>query len=131
MIAYFDTSAVIPLVIGEPSSATCARMWNEAVRSISVRLLCPEARAALTRAERMGRVTRRQHAAALVELDAIVTEIDHVEITAEPARNAGDLARELPRKSIRSDHKGQDCGATGTPEKRSSTAPSRLPSMTA
>ena len=91
MIAYFDTSAVIPLLIGEPSSATCARVWNEATRSISVRLLYPEARAALARAERMGRITKSQHAAAVAELETIVTEIDHVEISAELARNAGDL----------------------------------------
>ncbi len=93
MIAYFDTSAVIPLLIGEPSSATCARVWNEAARSISVRLFYPEARAALARAERMGRITKSQHAAAVAELETIVTEIDHVEITAELARNAGDLAQ--------------------------------------
>ena len=92
MIAYFDTSAVIPLLIGEPSSATCVRMWNEAARSISVRLLYPEARAALARAERMGRITKRQHLVAVAELEKIITEIDHVEVTAQLARNAGDLA---------------------------------------
>ena len=93
MIAYFDTSAVIPLLIGEPSSATCARVWNEAARSISVRLLYPEARAALAQAERLGRITKRQHGAAAAELESIITEIDHVEITAELARQAGDLAQ--------------------------------------
>ena len=93
MIAYFDTSAVIPLLIGEPSSATCTRMWNEAARSVSVRLLYPEARAALARAERMGRITKRQHQVAVAELETIITEIDHVEITAQLARNAGDLAQ--------------------------------------
>jgi predicted nucleic acid-binding protein len=93
VIAYFDTSAVIPLVIGEPSSATCARVWNEAARSISVRLLYPEARAALARAERVGRITKSQHAAAVAELETLVREIDHVEITAQLARNAGDLAQ--------------------------------------
>jgi uncharacterized protein len=93
VIAYFDTSAVIPLLIGEPSSVNCTRLWNEAARSISVRLLYPEARAALTRAQRMGRITTRQHEAAVAELETIVTEIDHVEITAELARSAGDLAQ--------------------------------------
>jgi len=93
VIAYFDTSAVIPLLVGEPSSGTCTRLWNEAARSISVRLLYPEARAALARAERMGRITARAHAAALIELETIVTEIDHIEITAELARDAGDLAQ--------------------------------------
>lgn len=93
MIAYFDTSAVIPLLIGEPSSATCTRVWNEAARSISVRLLYPEACAALARAERMGRITKRQHQSAVTELKAIITEIDHVEVTAELARHAGNLAQ--------------------------------------
>ena len=93
MIAYFDTSAVIPLLIGEPSSATCARVWNEAARSISARLLYPEARAALARADRRGRITKRQHESAVAELESIITEIDHVEITAELARHAGDLAQ--------------------------------------
>jgi uncharacterized protein len=93
VIAYFDTSAVVPLLIGEPSSATCARMWNEAARSISVRLLYPEARAALARAERMRRITKRQHADAVAELEMIITEIDHVEVSPELARNAGDLAQ--------------------------------------
>lgn len=93
MIAYFDTSAVIPLLIGEPSSVTCTRMWNEAARSVSVRLLYPESRAALARAERMGRINKSQHEAAIVELETIITEIDHVEITARLARHAGELAR--------------------------------------
>jgi uncharacterized protein len=93
VIAYFDTSAVIPLLIGEPTSATCARMWNEAARSISVRLLYPEARAALARAEWMGRITKRQHAVAVADLETIITEIDHVEITVELARHAGELAQ--------------------------------------
>jgi uncharacterized protein len=93
VIAYFDTSAMIPLFIGEPSSATCTRLWNEAARSVSIRLLYPEARAALARAERMGRITKRQHAVAVAELEKITTEIDHVEITAQLARNAGDIAQ--------------------------------------
>lgn len=93
MIAYFDTSAVIPLLVGEPSSATCTRMWNEAARIVSVRLLYPEARAALARARRMGRITARRHSAAVQELDAISTEIDHVEVTAPLAHQAGDLAQ--------------------------------------
>ena len=104
MIAYFDTSAVIPLLIGEPSSATCARLWNEAARSISIRLLYPETRAALARAGRMGRITKRQHSVAVAELETIVTQIDHVEITAELARNAGDVAQALQLRAYDAVH---------------------------
>lgn len=93
MIAYFDTSALVPLIVDEPSTELCNRLWNESTRVASVRLLYPEARAALARAQRMGRLTRSQLERAVVELDAIVTEVDHVELTAELARTAGELAQ--------------------------------------
>jgi uncharacterized protein len=57
VIAYFDTSAIIPLIINEPSSDRCNRVWDESSRVVSVRLLYPEARAALAKAERMGRLS--------------------------------------------------------------------------
>lgn len=95
MIAYFDTSALVPLFINEPSTERCIRLWNEASRVVSVRLLYPEARASLARAERMGRVTGAQLAAAIVELDAIIAEVDHVEVTADLAHSAGELAHTL------------------------------------
>ena len=57
MIAYFDTSALIPLLIDEPASVRAARLWDEAARVVSVRLAYPEARAGLARAGRMGRLS--------------------------------------------------------------------------
>jgi uncharacterized protein len=92
VIAYFDTSALVPLFINEPSTDSCTRLWNEASRVVSVRLLYPEARASLARAGGMGRVTRAQHAAAIAELDAIIAEVDHMELTADLATSAGELA---------------------------------------
>jgi uncharacterized protein len=92
VIAYFDTSAIIPLIIDEPSSDTCERVWNEADRSVSVRLLYPEARAALARARRVRRISERQLADAIDELELINTELTHVEVSAELAHAAGDLA---------------------------------------
>lgn len=93
MIAYFDTSSVIPLIIEEPSSDICTRVWNDASRIMSIRLLYPEGRAALARAERMGRITRAQLAAAVAALDSIIEEIDHIEVTSELAHAAGELAQ--------------------------------------
>lgn len=97
MIAYFDTSAILPMIIGEPSSTICIRLWNDADRSVSVRLLYPEARAALARARararRMDRITSAQLTAAIVDLEAIITEVDHIEVTAELAHTAGELAQ--------------------------------------
>ncbi|CAN5819560.1 hypothetical protein BH18ACT2_BH18ACT2_20760 [soil metagenome] len=38
MIAYFDTSAIVPLLIDEPGTALAARTWTIADRVVSVRL---------------------------------------------------------------------------------------------
>lgn len=94
MIAYFDTSAVVPLIINEPSTERCNRLWNESSRVMSVRLLYPEARAALAKAQRTGRITRAQLVSAVDELDSIMAEVDHIEVTATLATVAGGLAQE-------------------------------------
>ena len=94
MIAYFDTSSVVPLVVGEASTELCNRIWTESTRIVSVRLLYPEARAALARAQRMGRLTRPQLTAVVMELDSILAEIDLIELTADLAHAAGELTEE-------------------------------------
>ncbi|MEZ5410476.1 MAG: type II toxin-antitoxin system VapC family toxin [Acidimicrobiales bacterium] len=95
MIAYFDTSAVVPLIVSEPATERCVRLWNESSRIVSVRLLYLEARAAFARANRMGRITPTQLGSAVTDLDSIVAEVDHVEITADLAWAAGGLAQSL------------------------------------
>lgn len=92
MIAYFDTSAFIPLIIDEPSSTTCFRLWNEATRVASVRLLYAEARAALAQAHRMARLSRRQFVNAVGQLDVLIDQVDHVEVTEHLVRAAGEVA---------------------------------------
>ena len=92
MIAYFDTSALVPLLVSEPSSPTCNQLWNEATRVISSRLIYPEARAALAQAERMQRLTASELRTAVEDLNSLVEEIDHLEVTASLAISAGQLA---------------------------------------
>lgn len=94
MIGYFDTSALVPLIIDEPSTRFCTRLWDESSRIVSARLLYPEARAALARAQRMGRVTQSRLIATVTALDSMVTQVDHVELTAELASTAGRLAQD-------------------------------------
>lgn len=93
MIAYFDTSALIPLIVEEPTTHVCQRLWNEASRVGSVRLLYAEASAALARAHRMARLTATQLDEAMEALEDIVVELDHVEVTDQLVRAAGALAR--------------------------------------
>jgi uncharacterized protein len=92
VIAYFDTSAVVPLLIAEPGSARAATLWDRADRVVSVRLIYPEARAALAQAQRLGRITARQLRDAVTAFDALFDEIDLVEVDDALARRAGDLA---------------------------------------
>lgn len=94
MIAYFDTSAVVPLLVQEPTTDHCTRLWDEATRIVSARLVYPEACAALARAVRMGRLTSAQMTAATVELDDVIEQVDFIEITAELAHGAGQLAQQ-------------------------------------
>jgi predicted nucleic acid-binding protein len=92
VIAYLDTSAVVPLVIAEPGSARAASLWDGADRVVSVRLIYPETRAALAQAERLGRLTARQLRDAVTAFDSLCEEIDLVEVDDALARRAGELA---------------------------------------
>ena len=83
MIAYFDTSALVPLLVDEPSSSACRRLWEDADDVVSARLAYVETAAALSQARRLGRLTpRRQHAAvrALDELwsQTQIAEVDQL-----------------------------------------------------
>jgi predicted nucleic acid-binding protein len=92
VIAYFDTSAVVPLLIDEPGSARATSLWDGADRVVSVRLLYPETRAALAQAERLGRLTARQLRGAVTEFDSLFEVIDLVEVDHVLAVRAGELA---------------------------------------
>jgi predicted nucleic acid-binding protein len=92
VIAYFDTSAVVPLLVVEPGSARAAMLWNGADRVVSARLVYPEGRAALAHAHRLGRLTARQLRSVVDELDARYEELDLVEVDDGLARRAGQLA---------------------------------------
>jgi uncharacterized protein len=92
VIGYFDTSAVVPLLIAEPGSARASTLWDGADRVVSVRLLYPETRAALAQAEQLGRLTARQLRGAVTAFDSLFEEIDLVEVDDVLARRAGELA---------------------------------------
>lgn len=95
MIAYFDTSAFVPLLIEEPGSESAGRLWDEADHLVSVRLIYAEARAALAQAERMGRVTRRQLPRLAEDADSLYAQIDRLDVDESLVRRAGDLAEQF------------------------------------
>jgi uncharacterized protein len=92
VIVYFDTSALVPLLVLEPGSPAARELWDEAPRVASVRLVYPEARAALAQARRTARVTSRQLRSAVRALDDHYEQLDLVELDETLAHQAGDLA---------------------------------------
>ena len=93
MIGYFDTSAFVPLLIAEPSSAACRRFWDDADVVVTNRLTYVETAAALAQASRLKRITDRTHRASLRALDARWTEFALVEVDDELVRDAAALSR--------------------------------------
>lgn len=92
MICYFDTSAFVPILIDEESSPACAELWNLADAVTTTRLLYVETAAALARAHRSGRVSAPKLRAAQRNLDELWPEFAVVELDAELARRAAQLA---------------------------------------
>ena len=94
MIAYFDTSALIPLLVEEPGSVVAGQLWDQADRVVSVRLVYAEARAALAQAERLGRITHRQLPRLVEQLDDLYSQLDRVEVDEALVRRVGQLAQD-------------------------------------
>jgi uncharacterized protein len=92
VIAYFDTSAVVPLLVVEAGSDRAAALWDGADRVVSARLVYPEGRAALAQAHRLGRLTARHLRAAVTVFDSKYEEFDLVEVDDLLVRHAGQLA---------------------------------------
>ena len=92
MIAYFDASAFLKLVIDEPGRSEALELWQRAHRRISSLLLYAEARAGLARAHRMQRIGARRLRAAVDDVEAYCEEADLLEVTEDLARYAGELA---------------------------------------
>ena len=92
MIAYFDTSAIVPLLIVEAGSEAAGEIWDRADRLVTVRLAHVEARAALSQAARIGRISAAQLRFSARELDGLFTQLDLVDIDDGLVRHAGDLA---------------------------------------
>lgn len=93
MIAYFDTSALIPLLVDEPGSERACRLWDVADNVVAVRLIYAEARAALAQATRLGRLAATDLATTVDALDGLYANLDLLEIDDPLVRRAGELAQ--------------------------------------
>jgi predicted nucleic acid-binding protein len=94
VIAYFDTSAVVPLLVeDEPGFEVCLRVFLGADSVATVRTTFAEGCAALARAARLDRLTAEAHDRAVAELESVWAQMDLLEVDDDLVRTAGALAR--------------------------------------
>ncbi|HET6500422.1 MAG TPA: type II toxin-antitoxin system VapC family toxin [Amycolatopsis sp.] len=95
MIAYFDASALVPLLIREPGTSRAQRLWNAADARVSSRLGYVEAAAALARrADRLAGAPAHQRQDAMELLDRVWDGLDVVNVVEALVREAAGIARQ-------------------------------------
>ena len=93
-IVYFDSSALVKLVVEEPGSDLVSHLWDGCDAALSSRLAYPEVRAALASAGRNHDLTEDEVSAATQGWDRFWAAARPVELTATVERNAGNLAQQ-------------------------------------
>lgn len=91
-VAYFDSSALVKLVIDEQGSDRAAQLWDGADAVLSSRVSHPEVRAALAAAQRGGRLSTRAHRQAKAHWEEFHRALRLVEVTSQVESDAADLA---------------------------------------
>jgi len=91
MIGCFDTSALVPLAVAEPTSLRCAQLWTACDVRVASILVVAEGHAALAQAMRLKRLTPGEHTAAARLFDDRIDEMDLV----VPDRHIVDTAARL------------------------------------
>lgn len=91
-LVYFDSSALVKLVLDEAGSDLVATLWNACDGALSSRLAYPEVCAALAAARRNHDVTHSEAAVATSDWELFWRVMRPVELSADVERAAGSLA---------------------------------------
>lgn len=91
-IVYFDSSALVRLLVDEPGSQLAADLWTSCDAAVASRLAYPEVRAALAAAHRSRRLRSADLTRAEVTWERIWSAMWMVEMTDVITRHAGQLA---------------------------------------
>jgi predicted nucleic acid-binding protein len=97
-LVYFDSSALVKLVVEEEGSDVASALWDGCDAALSSRLAHPEVCAALAAANRNRDIDDAGFAAAAREWAEFWAAVRPVELTREVELHAGDLAR---RRALR------------------------------
>jgi uncharacterized protein len=104
LIFYFDTSALVKLVVVEDGSERAAELWNGAYPVASSILVYPESRAALAAARRLDRLGAAEHGKALVDFEDLYGDLAIIGIDQDLAVRAGQCAEDLGLRGYDSVH---------------------------
>jgi len=91
-LVYFDSSALVKLVLDEPGSDLAAALWNGCDVALSSRLAYPEVCAALAAARRSHDLTEAEASAAASDWERFWASMRPMELSAHVERTAGELA---------------------------------------
>jgi predicted nucleic acid-binding protein len=111
--AYFDTSALLKLVIEEEGSDLAGALWDQADAVAANRLAYPEARAALAAARRSRRLTSLGLAQAKAGLEDLIDQLRVIEVSEPIARAVGELAERVAFRGNDAVHLASALAAAG------------------
>jgi predicted nucleic acid-binding protein len=94
-VVYFDSSALVKLLMSEDGSALADEAWNGCDAALSSRLAYPEVCAALAAARSSGIITTRELRESESDWEQFWGAVRPVELNDDVARSAGRLARTL------------------------------------
>jgi len=103
-VVYFDSSALVKLLISEEGSDLAEELWDGCDAAVSSRLAYPEVCAALAAAKRNNFIARREMSDAMTAWESYWGAMRLVELSAGVAKNAGALARALMLRGSDSVH---------------------------
>ena len=92
-LVYFDSSALVKLVVDEDGSDLAAQLWDGCDAALASRLAYPEVRAALAAAGRNHDLSQDDLDTAEQAWEQYWASVRPVELTAAVERHAGQLAR--------------------------------------
>lgn len=104
MILYLDTSALLKLYVDESGSARVRSLVRNAEAAFTHMISYAELRAALAKAMRMKRVTRKAHAALVADVDSDWSKLNIVDVDMPLVRRAGALAELFDLRGFDSIH---------------------------
>jgi len=114
-LVYFDSSALVKLVVEEDGSELASALWDGCDAALSSRLAYPEVCAALAAAHRHHDLDDEGFAAAAADWEEFWAATRAVELTAAVERRAGELARRCGLRGADAVHLASAV-AVGTPD---------------